>query len=120
MTTTPPKYQPPPRSNVYRSRLDLRGSTGSATVLAVLIYCAVAYGFLLGFGFGLIPALILALLVVVATIFLWPLLPFVVMYVLYRASVFYPVSLTHIVLFVGVIALATGWWQHVVRHNEPP
>jgi hypothetical protein len=49
--------------------MDIRGPDRPATLLAVWIYC----GFFLGFGLGWIPALILALLVVVATIFLWPL-----------------------------------------------
>ena len=105
--------------NIYRSRLDLRGSTGPATFLAVWIYCAVTYGFLLGFGLGWIPALIIALLVAVATIFLWPLAAVVVLYVIYRAFVIHPELLTYIALFVGVIAIATVWWWHVVRHNKP-
>jgi hypothetical protein len=61
----------------------------------------------LGFGLGWIPALILALLVAVATIFLWPLAALVLLYVIYRAFLIPPESLTPIVLFVGVIAIAT-------------
>ena len=46
--------------------------------------CLDLLGFFLGFGLGWIPALILALLVVVATIFLWPLAAVAVLYVIYR------------------------------------
>jgi hypothetical protein len=62
------------------------------------IYCAVTCGFVLGFGLGWIPALILALLVVVATIFLWPL-----------AAVdlgVHPELMIYIAAFVGIIAIA--------------
>jgi hypothetical protein len=69
----------------------------------------------LGFGLGWIPALILALLVTVATIFLWPVVPVVLLYVIYRAFVIHPESLTYIALFVGIIVLAAVWWWHVGR-----
>ena len=65
MTTTPPKYQPPPRRTYTDLGWICAALTGPATFLAVWIYCAVAYGFLLGGGLGWIPALILALLVAV-------------------------------------------------------
>jgi hypothetical protein len=62
------------------------------------LLCAVTYGFFLGFGLGWIPALILALLVVVATIFLWPLAAVAVLYVIYR-----------------VFRL---WWWHVAKNKS--
>jgi hypothetical protein len=120
MTTTPPKYQPPPRRTYTDLGWICAALTGPATFLAVWIYCAITYGFLLGFGLGWIPALILALLVAVATIFLWPLAALVLLYVIYRAFVIHPESLTYIALLFGVIAIATVWWWHVVRHNKPP
>jgi hypothetical protein len=120
MTTTPPKYQPPPNKTYTNIGWICAALTGPATFLAVWIYCAVTLGFLLGFGLGWIPALILALLVAVATIFLWPIAAAVLLYVLSRAFVIHPQSLTYIALFVGAIAIATVWWWHVVRHNEPP
>jgi hypothetical protein len=69
----------------------------------------------LGFGLGWIPALILALLVAVATIFLWPVVAVVLLYLIYRAFVIHPESLTYIALFVGIIVLAAVWWWHVGR-----
>jgi hypothetical protein len=59
-----------------------------------------------------------ALLVAVATIFLWPVAAVVLLYVIYRAFVIHPESLTYIALFVGVIALATVWWWHVKRRGD--
>ena len=73
MSIRPPEYKPPPRRAYTNLGWIFAALTGPATLLAVWIYCAVTYGFLLGFGLGWIPALVLALLVVVATIFLWPL-----------------------------------------------
>jgi divalent metal cation (Fe/Co/Zn/Cd) transporter len=60
-----------------------------------------------------------ALLVAVATIFLWPLAAVMLLYVIYRVFDIHPELLTYIALFVGVIAIATVWWWHVVRHNNP-
>jgi len=40
----------------------------------------------------------------------------VFLYVIYR--IFGPESLTYIAAFVGLIAIATVWWWHVVRHNN--
>jgi hypothetical protein len=115
MTTTPPKYEPPPRRTYTDLGWICAALTGPATFLAVWIYCAVTYGFLLGFGLAWIPALILALLVAAATIFLWPVVAVVLLYVIYRAFVIHPESLTYIALFVGIIALAAVWWWHVGR-----
>jgi hypothetical protein len=70
MTIRPLEYKPPPR----RAYTDLvfAALTGQQRFL-LFGSTALTYGFLLGFFLGWIPALILALLVVVATIFLWPL-----------------------------------------------
>jgi hypothetical protein len=92
---------------------------GPATLIAVWIYCAVTYGFLLGFGLSWIPALILALLVAVATIFLCPLAAVSVLYLVYRVFNIHPELLTYIAVFIGILATATVWWWHVVRHNKP-
>jgi hypothetical protein len=106
VTTTPPKYQPPPRTTYTDLGWIFAALTGPATLLAVWIYCAVTYGFFLGFGLGWIPALILALLVAVATIFLWPLAAVAVLYVVYRVFGVHPQLLTYIAAFVGIIAIA--------------
>jgi len=81
VTNRPPEYKPPPRR--YYTDLGWAGAalTGPVTFLAAWIYCAVTWGFLFGFFLGWIPALILALVVAVATIYLWPLLAAVLLYV---------------------------------------
>ena len=120
MTTTPPEYTPPPK----RAYTDLgwlcAAVTGPATLLAVWIYCTVTYGFLLGFGLGWIPAIILALLVAVATIYLWPLAAVGLLYVVYRVFDIHPELLTYIAALIGIFAVATVWWWHVVGHNKSP
>jgi len=117
LTTTPPRYQPPPRTTYTDLGWIFAALTGPATLLAVWIYCAVTYGFFLGFGLGWIPALILALLVAVATIFLWPLAVIAVLYVIYRVFCVHPQLLTYIAAFVGIIAIALIWWWHMVRQG---
>ena len=112
VTTTPPKYQPPPRTTYTDLGWIFAALTGPATLLAVWIYCAVTYGFFWGFGLGWIPALILALLVAVA-IFLWPLAAVAVLYVIYRVFGVNPQLLTYVAAFVGIIAIALIWWWHV-------
>src|SRR6266568_3311786 len=62
-------------------------------------------GLFLGLWIGWIPALILALLVAVATIFLWPLAAVAVLYVIYRVFGVHPKLLTYIAAFVGIIAI---------------
>jgi hypothetical protein len=121
MTTTPPKYEPPPSRTYTDLGWICAALTGPATFLAIWIYCAVAYGFFLGFLLGWITALILALLVAVATIFLWPVAAAVLLYAIYY-EVFdiHPGLAAYIAVFVGIIVLATVWWWHMVRHNEPP
>ena len=80
----------------------------------------VAYGFLLGFFLGWIPALILALLVAVASIFLWPLAAVALLYVIYGVFGIHPGLLTYIAAFIGIFAIAIVWWWHMVRHNNLP
>jgi hypothetical protein len=113
MSIRPPEYKPPLRRAYTNLGWIFAALTGPATLLAVWIYCAVTYGFLLGFFLGWIPALILALLVAVATIFLWPLAAVAVLYVIYRVFGVPPELLIYIAAFVGVIAIAMIWWWHV-------
>jgi hypothetical protein len=84
MTIRPPEYKPPPRATYTDLGRIFAALTGPATLLAVWIYCAVTYGFFLGFGLGWIPALILGLLVAVGTIFLWPLAAVAILCAIYR------------------------------------
>jgi len=92
--------------------MDIRGPDRPSNAPSVWIYCAVTYGFFLGFGLGWIPALILALLVVVATIFLWPLAAAAFLYVIYRVFGVHPELLIYIAALVGIIAIAMIWWWH--------
>jgi hypothetical protein len=113
--TTPPKYQPPPRTTYTDLGWIFAVLTGPTTLLAVWIYCAVTYGFFLGFGLGWIPALILALLVAVATIYLWPLAAVAVLYVIYRVFGVHP---TYIAAFIGIMTIAMIWWWHVANDKS--
>ena len=112
MSIRPPEYKPLPRTTYTDLGWIFAALTGPATLLAVWIYCAVTYGFFLGFGLGWIPALILALLVVVATIFLWPLAAVAFLYVIYRVFGVHPELLIYIAALVGIIAIAMIWWWH--------
>jgi len=118
MTIRPPEYKPPPRRTYTDLGWFCAALTGPATFIAVWIYCAVTYG-LLGFVLGWISALILALLVAVATIFLWPLAAAVLLYGIYRVFNVYPELLVYIAAFIGIFAIVMIWWWHVVRHNKP-
>jgi hypothetical protein len=120
MTTTPPKYEPPPRRTYTDLGWICAALTGPATFLAVWIYCAVTYGFLLGFFLGWIPALILALLVAVATIFLWPLAAVPLLYLIYKVFGTHPHFLTYIAVLIAICAIAIVWWWHMVRNNTLP
>ena len=117
MSIRPPEYKPPPRRAYTDLGWIFAALTGPATLFAVWIYCAVTYGFLLGFFLGWIPALILALLVVVATIFLWPLEAVAVLYVIYRVFGVHPELLIYVVAFVGIIAIVMIWWWHVANNK---
>jgi hypothetical protein len=118
MTIRPPEYEPPPRTTYTDLGWIFAALTGPATLLGVWIYCAVTYGFFLGVGLGWIPALILALLVAVATIFLWPLAAVGVLYVIYRFFGMDLELLSYIPVFVGIIAIAMIWWWHLGRNNN--
>ena len=80
--------------------------------------CLDLLGFFLGFGLGWIPALVLALLVVVATIFLWPLVVVAVLYMIYRVFGVHPELLIYIAAFVGIIAIVMIWWWHVANNKS--
>jgi hypothetical protein len=119
MTTIPPKYQPPPRRTYTDVGWICAALTAPATFLAVWFYCAVAYGFLLGFFLGWIPALVLALLVVLGTIFLWPVAALVLLYTIYyQIFDIHPGLLAYIAVLCAIIVLAIVWWWHMVRHDE--
>ena len=118
MTIRPPEYKPPPRTTYTDLGWIFAALTGPATLLAVWIYCAVTYGFFLGFGLGWIPALILALLVAVGTIYLWPLAVVAALYVIYRVFGVHPELLTYIAALVGIIAIAMIWWWHVAKNKS--
>ena len=119
-TIRPPEYKAPPRTTYTDLGWICAALTGPATFLAVWIYCAVAYGFLLGFFLGWIPALILALLVAMASIFLWPLAAVALLYVIYEVFGIHPGLLTYIAAFIGIFAIAMVWWWNMVRHNNLP
>ena len=118
MTIRPPEYKPPPRRAYTDLGWIFAALTGPATLLAVWIYCAATYGFFLGFGLGWIPALILALLVILATIFLWPLAAVAVLYVIYRVFGVHPELLIYIAVFVGIMAIVMIWWWHVANNKS--
>lgn len=118
MTIRPPEYNPPPKRAYTNVGWACVALTAPATFLAAWIYCAVTWGFLLGLLLGWIPALILALVVTVATIYLWPLIAAVLLYVIYRIFGIHPELLIYIAAGIGVIAIAMIWWWHVARHNS--
>ena len=87
-----------------------------AAFLAVWIYCAVKYSVLFGFFLGWIPALILALVVAVAMIFLWPLAA-VAIHLIHRGFGFHPELLAYVAALIGIFAITIVWWWHMVRHG---
>jgi hypothetical protein len=113
-----PEYKPPPRKKYTDLGWISAALTGPATLLAVWIYCAVTYGLFLGFLLGWIPAIILSLLVAVATIFLWPLAAVAVLYVIYRVFGDHPELLIYITAFLGIMAIAMIWWRHVAESKS--
>jgi hypothetical protein len=90
---------------------------GLSTFLAIWIYCVVTYGFLLGFFVGWLPALILALVVAVAMIYLWPLAAAALLYAIYRVLGVH-LHLDYIAALIAICAIAIVWWWHVVRRND--
>jgi divalent metal cation (Fe/Co/Zn/Cd) transporter len=75
---------------------------------------------LFGFLLGWIPALILALVVAVAMIYLWPLAAVVLLYAIYRVLGVHPHLLNYIAVLIAICAIAIVWWWHMVRHNNMP
>jgi hypothetical protein len=73
---------------------------------------------LLGFLLGWIPALILALLVAVATIYLWPLAAILLLYELYRGFGVLPDLLPFIAALIAIFAIALVWGWHMVQDNN--
>src|SRR5262249_46572281 len=115
VTIRPPEYQPPPKRAYTDFGWACAALAGPATLLAVWIYCAVTYGFLLGFFLGWVPALILALLVVVVMIYLWPLAAAAILYLIYRGFGVHPELLAYIAAFIGAFAVAIVWWWHMAK-----
>jgi hypothetical protein len=117
MTIRPPEYKPPPS----RAYTDLgwvcAALAGPATFISAWVYCAVTYGLLLGFCLGWIPALILALLVALAMIYLWPLAAIAILYLIYRIFGIYPELLGYIAALIGILAIAIVWWSHLLRYR---
>jgi ABC-type dipeptide/oligopeptide/nickel transport system permease subunit len=120
VTIRPPEYKAPP-SRIYTDIGWLCSAlVGPVTFLAVWIYCAVNYGFLLGVFLGWIPALILGLFTAVAMIFLWPLAVVALLYVIYRFFGVHPGVLIYVGASAAIIAIGFIWWRHMARHNNTP
>ena len=120
MTIRPPEYKPPPKRAYTDFGWACAALACTATLLAVWIYCAVTYGFLLGFFLGWIPALIFALLVAVAMIYLWPLAAVTLLYLIYREFGIHSELLAYVAAFIAVLAIAMIWWWHMAQHNRLP
>jgi hypothetical protein len=116
----PPEYKPPPKRAYTDFGWACAALAGPATLLAIWIYCAVTYGFLLGFFLGWIPALIFALLVAVAMIYLWPLAAVTFLYLIYREFGIHRELLAYIAGFVAVLAIAMIWWWHMGQDDRLP
>jgi hypothetical protein len=117
VTIRPPEYKPPPRRAYTDIGWACAALMGPAAFLAVWIYCAVKYGVLFGFFLGWIPALILALAVAVAMIFLWPLAAVAILYLIYRGFGTHPELQAYVAALIGIFAIAIVWWWHMVRHG---
>jgi hypothetical protein len=113
VTIRPPEYKPPPGRAYTDVGWVCAALTGPATFLAAWIYCAVTWGLLIGFFLGWLPALILALVVGVATIYLWPLAVIALLYVIFQFFDIHPQLLAYVAALVGVIAIAAVWWSHL-------
>jgi len=97
--------------------LDEEPLAGPARLIADRIYCTVTYGFVFGFFLGWIPALILAFLVAVAMIYLWPLVA-TILYLIYRVLGIYPKSLVYIAALIGIFTIAIVWWSHMITADH--
>ena len=98
--------------------MGLRGFGGSGNIPRYMdllcCYLRVFIWILLGW----IPALILALVVAVAMIYLWPLAAVVLLYAIYRVLGVHPHLLNYIAVLIAICAIAIVWWWHMVRHNN--
>lgn len=117
MTIRPPEYKPPPRRTYTDIGWVCAVPIGLAAFLAIWIYCAVNYGILLGFFLGWIPALILALVVAVAMIYLWPITAAAILYLIYRGLGIQPGLLAYVAALIAIFAIAIVWWWHMVRQR---
>ena len=107
-----PGIQTAAEKGIHQSRMDIRGPYRASNAPCCLDLLHGHLRLSIGFFLGWIPALILALLVVVATIFLWPLVAVGVLYVIYRVFGVHPELLIYIAALVGIIAIAMIWWRH--------
>ena len=98
--------------------MDIRGPDRASNAPCCLDLLRRHLRLFLGHRIGLDSRPILALLVAVATIFLWPLAAVGVLYVIYRFFGMDPELLSYIPVFVGIIAIVMIWWWHLGRHNN--
>jgi hypothetical protein len=98
--------------------MDIRGPDGASNAPCCLDLLRGHLRLSIEVFLGWIPALILALLVVVATIFLWPLVAVAVLYMIYRVFGVHPELLIYIAASVGIIAIAMIWWWHVANNKS--
>ena len=117
MTIRPPEYKPPPRRAYTDIGWVCAALMAPAAFLAIWIYCAVSYGVLLGFFLGWIPALILALAIGVAMIYVWPVTAAAILYLIYRSFGIQPELLAYVAALVAIFAIAIVWWWHMVRQR---
>ena len=62
---------------------------------------------------------VLALIVAVATIYLWPLVAAAFLYVIFRVFEIHPELPAYIGALVGIIAIVAVWWWHVRSNKQP-
>jgi hypothetical protein len=110
VTIRPPEYKPPPRRAYTDIGWVCAALIGPAAFLALWIYCTVTYGVLIGFFLGWIPAFILALVVAVAMIYLWPVTAAAIVYLVYRGVGNYPELLAYVAALIAILAIAFVWW----------
>ncbi len=117
MTIRPPEYKPPPRRAYTDIGWVCAALLGPAAFLAIWIYCTVTYGVLFGFFLGWIPALLLALVVALAMIYLWPVTAAAILYLIYRSFGIHPELLVYVAGLIAILAMAIVWWWHMVRQR---
>ena len=73
-------------SEYRRTGEEMAPVVGILAFLASWAYCTFSYGFLFGFGVGVIPSLLIGILTCMATVYLWgPILGAAAMFLLYFA-----------------------------------